>query len=120
MLKDDNLVRHLSACETMGNATTICSDKTGTLTLNKMNFLKGRVLEDLQDKFLKDVLSGCGHKVDLIALLCRVMNVNSSADETEKEGDKGNVVFIGESRLFLIIRIENRSRYVRAITHARS
>ncbi|EGX91897.1 P-type calcium ATPase [Cordyceps militaris CM01] len=43
MLKDNNLVRLIRSCEIMGNATTVCSDKTGTLTQNKMTVVAGRI-----------------------------------------------------------------------------
>ncbi|XP_051745806.1 plasma membrane calcium-transporting ATPase 1a isoform X2 [Ctenopharyngodon idella] len=51
MMKDNNLVRHLDACETMGNATAICSDKTGTLTMNRMKVVQ----VSIADKHYKKV-----------------------------------------------------------------
>jgi len=36
MLIDQNFVKRLASCEIMGGANNICSDKTGTLTMNKM------------------------------------------------------------------------------------
>lgn len=45
MMLDNNLVRHLDACETMGNATSICSDKTGTLTTNRMAVVQSFINE---------------------------------------------------------------------------
>ena len=41
MYEDKNFVKVLAACETMGNATNICSDKTGTLTENMLTVVEG-------------------------------------------------------------------------------
>ena len=40
MKEENNLVRFLAACETMGGANNICTDKTGTLTQNQMTVTK--------------------------------------------------------------------------------
>lgn len=48
MLKDQNYVKKLAACEIMGGATNICSDKTGTLTLNQMKVANVWVGKDIE------------------------------------------------------------------------
>ena len=51
MLKTNNLVRKMHACETMGAATVICTDKTGTLTQNKMQVGLARICKPANEKF---------------------------------------------------------------------
>ena len=53
MLETNNLVRKMHACETMGAATVICTDKTGTLTQNKMSVSEFKIYS-LHDNKLDD------------------------------------------------------------------
>jgi len=110
MLKDNNLVRVLNACETMGGATTVCSDKTGTLTQNKMTVVKGVAGRYFgfdgpeQIKKLADDLKNISGKTDpsnkeikdgaeLLDVLVEGISINSTAFEGET--DDGKIDFIG-------------------------
>jgi len=80
MTASNNLVRRMHACETIGAATVICSDKTGTLTLNEMqvyeiNFpsLTGEKISKTIDKFSEK-------------LIVESISVNSTANLGREDG----------------------------------
>jgi P-type Ca2+ transporter type 2C len=125
MLRDNNLVRHLKACEVMGNATTVCSDKTGTLTQNKMQVVAGTVgtthrfgsarppTPDSDADAAAEIDAGSEITIGELAsmlsppvkdLLVKSIALNSTAFEGEVEGEK---TFIGsktETALLLLAR----------------
>ena len=75
MLKTNNLVRKMHACETMGATTVICTDKTGTLTQNRMQVYKADFFAPEQD----------------YKYICEGIAVNSTA-QLDVSGDKPQVL----------------------------
>lgn len=93
MLASNNLVRKLHACETMGATTVICTDKTGTLTMNRMRVADTDFSEPVNDSGV------VGRMSDII---CEGIAVNSTAFlEYDSDGNPSPVGNPTEGALLL-------------------
>jgi len=92
MMADNNLVRHLDACETMGNATTICSDKTGTLTTNRMTVVQAFVCNHHYQPNRVDLPKIRDLPQDIGVILTQGISVNSSySSDVKPSADAGGL-----------------------------
>ena len=92
MLKSNNLVRKMHACETMGAATVICTDKTGTLTQNRMQVYETRFLSLAEQKLSGDKVS---------SIIKEAIAVNSTANLDKGSGQVKTIGNPTEAALLL-------------------
>lgn len=87
LMNDKALVRHLSACETMGSASCICTDKTGTLTTNHMVVTKTWIGEksiDVKGNESKDLVKS--EISGALSILLQVIFQNTSSEVIKDDG----------------------------------
>ncbi|MBR8827951.1 MAG: calcium-translocating P-type ATPase, PMCA-type [Gomphosphaeria aponina SAG 52.96 = DSM 107014] len=99
MAKQNNLVRQMHACETMGAITVICSDKTGTLTLNEM-----RVKEASFPSFAECNIEE-GKESEAEKLIVEALCVNSTAN-LEREAGKASIPLGNPTEAALLLWVE--------------
>lgn len=94
LMKENTLPRTIHSCETMGAATVICTDKTGTLTCNRMEVAEWRTLQGADHRIAEAIACNSTANLDFSSAKCRTIGNPTEGALLQWLNDKLNVNYI--------------------------